>query len=106
MIWDAVVGQVGRRSSSLPPDRVLLYAKDFALRRADAARRFMRAYVRTVRFYNGALNGGRLDGPNAEEVIAILSEATPTKSRDISKGITPTSMNPDGRVNRAEPRLR
>jgi NitT/TauT family transport system substrate-binding protein len=80
---------------------VLLYAEDFALRRADAARRFMRAYVRAVRFYNGALKGGRLDGPNADEVIAILSEATPIKSRDIYKAITPTGMNPDGRVNRA-----
>ncbi len=80
---------------------VLLYAEDFALRRADAARRFMRAYVRAVRFYNGALQNGRLDGPNAEEVIAILSDATPIKSRDIYKAITPTGMNPDGRVNRA-----
>src|SRR3984957_1130699 len=78
---------------------VLLYAEDFALRRADAARRFMRAYVRAVRFYNGALNDGRLDGPNADEVIAILSEATPIKSRDVYKAITPTGMNPDGRVN-------
>src|SRR5580704_5183897 len=80
---------------------VLLYAEDFALRRTEAARRFMRAYVRAVRFYNGALKDGRLDGPNADEVIAILSEATPTKSRDIYKAITPTGMNPDGRVNRA-----
>jgi NitT/TauT family transport system substrate-binding protein len=80
---------------------VLLYAEDFALRRPDAARRFMRAYVRAVRFYNGALKGGRLDGPNADEVIAILSEATPIKSRDIYKAITPTGMNPDGGVNRA-----
>jgi NitT/TauT family transport system substrate-binding protein len=79
----------------------LLYAENFALRRADAARRFMRAYVRAVRFYNGALKGGRLDGPNADEVIAILSEVTPIKSRDIYKAITPTGMNPDGRVNRA-----
>jgi len=80
---------------------VLLYAEDFALRHADAARRFMRAYVRAVRFYNGALKNGRLDGPNADEVIAILSEATPVKSRDVYKAITPTGMNPDGKVNRA-----
>ena len=57
--------------------------------------------MRAVRFYNGALKGGRFDGPNADEVIAILSEATPIKSRDIYKAITPTGMNPDGRVNRA-----
>ena len=61
----------------------------------------MRAYIRAVRFYNGALQNGRLDGPNAGDVIAILSEATPIKGRDIYKLITPTGMNPDGRVNKA-----
>jgi NitT/TauT family transport system substrate-binding protein len=80
---------------------VLLYAEDFAQRHADTGRRFMRAYIRAVRFYNGALKDGRLDGPNADEVIAILSAATPIKSRDIYKAITPTGMNPDGAVNRA-----
>jgi len=80
---------------------VLLYAEEFARKRPDAAKSFMRAYIRAVRFYNGALHNGRLDGPNADEVIAILSEATPIKSRDIYKAITPTGMNPDGRVNTA-----
>jgi NitT/TauT family transport system substrate-binding protein len=78
---------------------VLLYAEGFALRRPGAARRFMRAYIRAVRFYNGALENGRLDGTNADEVITILSDATPIKSREIYKSITPTGMNPDGRVN-------
>ncbi len=50
---------------------------------------------------SGALKNGRLDGANAGDVIAILSEATPIKSRDIYKLITPTGMNPDGRVNKA-----
>jgi len=78
---------------------VLLYSEDFARRRSDAARRFMRAYIRAVRFYNDALAGGRLDGGTAEDVIAILAAATPIKSRDIYKAITPTGMNTDGRVN-------
>jgi NitT/TauT family transport system substrate-binding protein len=78
---------------------VLLYSEDFALKRRDEAMRFMRAYVRAVRFYNGALKDGRLAGPNADEVIAILSEATPIKARAIYQAITPTGMNPDGRVN-------
>jgi NitT/TauT family transport system substrate-binding protein len=47
------------------------------------------------------LLNGRLAGPNAEEVITILSEATPIKSRAIYQAITPTGMNPDGRVNAA-----
>jgi NitT/TauT family transport system substrate-binding protein len=80
---------------------VLLYSEDFALRQPDAARRFMRAYIRAVRFYNDAHKDGRLDGATADEVIAILSEATPIKSREIYGLITPTGMNPDGRVNRA-----
>jgi NitT/TauT family transport system substrate-binding protein len=79
---------------------VLLYAEDFAAKQPPAARAFMRAYIRAVRFYNGALNNGRLDGPNADEVIAILAEATPIKSREIYKLITPTGMHPDGRLNK------
>jgi NitT/TauT family transport system substrate-binding protein len=78
---------------------VLLYSENF-VRRPEVAKRFMRAYIRAVRFYNGALKDGKLDGPNADEVIAILSEATPIKSREIYKSITPTGMNPDGRVNK------
>jgi NitT/TauT family transport system substrate-binding protein len=80
---------------------VLLYAEEFARKQSEAAKKFMRAYIRAVRFYNGALRDGRLDGPNADAVIAILAEATPIKSRDIYKLITPTGMNPDGRVNKA-----
>jgi len=80
---------------------VLLYAEEFARKRPDAAKRFMRAYLRAVRFYNGALEDGRLAGPNADAVIDILADATPIKSREIYKLITPTGMNPDGRVNKA-----
>jgi NitT/TauT family transport system substrate-binding protein len=80
---------------------VLLYSEEFAQRQADAAKRFMRAYIRAVRFYNDALENGRLIGPTSDDVIAILSEATPIKSREIYKLITPTGMNPDGRVNKA-----
>jgi len=79
---------------------VLLYSEEFVLKHRDEAMRFMRAYIRAVRFYNGALKDGRLAGPNADEVIAILSEATPIKARAIYDAITPTGMNPDGRVNK------
>jgi NitT/TauT family transport system substrate-binding protein len=80
---------------------VLLYSEQFALRQPQAARRFMHAYIRAVRFYNDALKDGRFEGRNADEVIAVLSEATPLKSRDVYKMVTPTGMNPDGRVNEA-----
>lgn len=77
---------------------VLLYSEAFA-KKPDTARRFMRAYIHAVRFYNGALRNGRMTGPNANEVIAILVESTPVKDPAIYKAITPTGMNPDGRVN-------
>ena len=77
---------------------VLLYSESFA-KKPDAARRFMRAYVRAVRFYNGALADGHMTGPNADEVISILAASTPIKDPAIYKAITPTGMNPDGRLN-------
>lgn len=78
---------------------VLLYSEDFARKHRDEAIRFMRAYIRAVRFYNGALANGRLAGANAAEVIAILSESTPIKSPAIYAAITPPGINPDGHVN-------
>jgi NitT/TauT family transport system substrate-binding protein len=77
---------------------VLLYSEDFALRRPEVAKRFMRAYLKAVRFYNGALSGGRFAGPNGAEVIAILTEATPIKDAAVFRAITPNGCDPDGRV--------
>jgi len=77
---------------------VLLYSETLAAK-SDVARRFMRAYLRAVRFYNGALQDGHMAGPNADEVISILAASTPVKDPAIYKAITPTGINPDGRVN-------
>jgi NitT/TauT family transport system substrate-binding protein len=77
---------------------VLLYSEKFS-NNPDLAHRFMRAYLRAVRFYNGALKDGHMAGPNAGEVISILSETTPIKDPAIYQSITPTGMDPDGRVN-------
>ena len=77
---------------------VLLYSEKFA-KNTDAGNRFMRAYIRAVRFYNGALQDGRMIGPNADKVIEILAASTPIKDPAIYKAITPTGMNPDGHVN-------
>jgi NitT/TauT family transport system substrate-binding protein len=40
-----------------------------------------------------------MNGPNADEVISILAASTAIKDPAIYKSITPTGMNPDGRVN-------
>lgn len=77
---------------------VLLYSEDFALKRPEVARKFMRAYIKAVRFYNDALAGGRIAGPNANEVIDILIKSTPIKNAAIYKSITPNGCDPDGQV--------
>ena len=61
---------------------VLLYSEEFAAKR-PAARQFMRAYIRAVRFYNGALANGRLDGPNADEDRHSVGSNADQEPRDL-----------------------
>jgi NitT/TauT family transport system substrate-binding protein len=75
----------------------LLYSQSFAARR-DVAVRFMRAYLRGVRFYNDSLRDHRLAGPLAEETIDILAEYTPIKDKALLRELTPAGCDPDGRV--------
>ena len=78
---------------------VILYSGMFLKKNPDAGKRFMRAYVRALRDYNDALKDGRLAGPNAEEVIAILTEYTNIKDPAVYRQITAHGCNPDGFVN-------
>ena len=77
----------------------LLYSEKFAASSSGDAVRFMKAYLRGLRFYAGALANGRFAGPNAEDVIAILIASTPIKDRDILKAIIPSGVDPDGKIN-------
>ena len=77
----------------------LLYSEEFATTRKDEGLRFMKAYLRGVRFYNDALANGRIAGPNAREVIEILTASTPIKDPEIFRLITPSGCDPDGFVN-------
>jgi NitT/TauT family transport system substrate-binding protein len=75
---------------------VVLYSGAFIKNNPDAARRFMRAYLRAVRDYNDALKGGKIAGPKANEVIAILTEYTNIKDPNVFRTISPQGTNPDG----------
>jgi NitT/TauT family transport system substrate-binding protein len=77
----------------------LLYSDVFIQDRRDVGMRFMRAYLRAVRFYNDALNHGKLAGPNAPEVINIITESTAVKDAALLRAITPNGCDPNGRVN-------
>ena len=77
---------------------VLIYSGAF-LRNHKSGLRFMRAYLKGVRHFNGALANGKIAGPNADDVIRILVESTPTKDPEIFRKITPNGCNPNGHVN-------
>jgi len=78
---------------------VLLYGNDFVTKTPDVARRFMRAYIKASREYNNSLRDGKIAGPNAKEVIAVLTEYTNIKDAAVYAKITPNGINPNGHVN-------
>jgi NitT/TauT family transport system substrate-binding protein len=78
---------------------VLLYGGKFIKDSPDIAKKFMRAYIKAVRDYNDALKDGKLAGPNADEIVAILTEYTSIKDPNVYKTIVPHGCNPDGKVN-------
>jgi NitT/TauT family transport system substrate-binding protein len=80
---------------------VLMYSGSFITNRRDIAQKFMNAYLRGVRFYNDALVGGHLRGRTANDVIAVISEVTGNKNTGIFRAMTPSAVDPNGRVNLA-----
>ncbi len=83
---------------------VILYGGKFIKEQPEIGRKFMRAYIRAVRDYNEALKGGRLAGPNATEIIGILTKYTNIKDPKVYASITPNGCDPDGKVNEASMR--
>jgi NitT/TauT family transport system substrate-binding protein len=77
---------------------VVLYSEIFARTRPQLALKFMRAYIKAVREYNDALVDGHIAGPNADEVVAILSEYTFIKDAKVHRSITPPAIDPNGRL--------
>src|SRR5689334_10637200 len=77
---------------------VVLYGGRFIQEHRDVAQRFMHAYLRAIRDYNDALKDGKLAGPKADEVIAILTQYTRIKDPAVYRAITPQGCNPDGRI--------
>ena len=78
---------------------VLFYGAPFIKSKPEAAKKFMRAYLRGARFYNDALKDGHLAGPKAAEGISILAQSTPIKDSEIYRALTSHACDPDGRIN-------
>ena len=79
----------------------VLYGGPFIKQRRDVSVRFMTAYLRAVRFYNGALKGGRFAGKNAPSVLDILVKYTALKDRAVYEAAVPQVNDPNGKVNEA-----
>jgi NitT/TauT family transport system substrate-binding protein len=77
----------------------LIYGHSFLKEHRDVGVRFMRAYLRGVRYYDDALKGGKLAGPNANDVIAIMTAATTLKDPAVYHALTPHYANSKGFVN-------
>ena len=77
----------------------IIYSSHFAEKRPEVAKRFMRAFIKAMRFYDGALADGGLKGPNADEVIKILMEFTDLKNAALYKTMHTQGSNPDARLN-------
>jgi NitT/TauT family transport system substrate-binding protein len=77
---------------------VVMFGGAFTRAHRDLGVRFLRGFIRGARFYNDALAGGKLAGPNADAVVKLLNDETkmdPAVLRDI----VPTGCNPDGKLN-------
>ena len=97
------LGVATRFSSSdvLIPNGVnacVFYSGNFIRDQRDVAQRFMNAYVKGLRFCNGALSNGHLAGPNAAELIAILTKYTAIKDPAIFRAIVPNAVDVNGRL--------
>ncbi len=77
----------------------IVFSSVFADKKPDVGRRFMGAFMKAMRFYDGALADGGLKGPNAEGVIDVLTEFTSLKDRSIYKVMNTQGSNPDAKLN-------
>ena len=76
----------------------IFYAGQFITKKPEAAKRFMRAYIRGARDYADAIVDGRLSGPKGEEMIAILTASSQIKDPEIYRAITAANIDPDGKL--------
>ncbi len=78
----------------------IFYSGKFAKERPDAARKFLKAFLRGVRDHNDALNDkGMFTGKKGEAIIAILNEYTSVKDPAFYRGFPLAYCNPDGTLN-------
>ncbi len=73
----------------------MFYSDRFASTRPDAARKFMKAYLRGIRVYNDALTDGRLIGTKAQKVADIITTNFKLNP-DLVAQVHSPALDPDG----------
>src|SRR5882672_2873298 len=76
---------------------MVLYGDKFSQDRPTGVK-FLKAYLRAVRDYDRVLKNGKIAGPGAEEIIAMLGEMTGVKDLSIFRDAVPPYMEPNGAV--------
>ncbi len=82
---------------------VMLYGSGLLHDHRDVGLRFMRAFLKAARLYNDNLKGGRISGPQADEIMSIYAEQT-HQDRSVLSAVTPPGVDPNGHLNLASMR--
>jgi NitT/TauT family transport system substrate-binding protein len=77
---------------------VIFFSPKFA-KEKQTADKFMIALVKAMRFYDDALKGGHIAGPNADAVINILVKYSFIKDPAVHRAIISQIVDPDGELN-------
>ena len=79
---------------------VIFFSGKFAKEKPEAAKKFLKAFLRGVRDHNDALGpDGKFVGAKGEEIIKILNEYTPIKDPQFYRDFPLAACNPDGTFN-------
>jgi NitT/TauT family transport system substrate-binding protein len=62
----------------------------------ETAVKFLKAYLRGVRDYTATLNGGKISGPDADKMIASISEMTGIRDVSLLRDSVPPYIDPNG----------
>lgn len=86
--------------SFYPGDQVgvIFYSEKLIKERPEVAKRFMKAYLRAVRAYVDVVPRGKIEGPEADEVIQIITKNFGIDP-EVARAISPQAVDPNGAVN-------
>ena len=76
----------------------IIYGPDF-VEQGDLATGFMVAYLKGARDYNDALEEGRIQGPNADEIISIIAEYSNITDPELISNMEAAGIDPNGELN-------